>query len=186
MEHLDKICEKLNLNELEKVKFLKDLSVQTKIKPAYFGLGAIAIAVLFAIIGYGSTLLFFLVGFLYPAYMSYKAIETKTSDEDDKQWLTYWVVFSFIHVFDPLLNIVLSIIPFTVIIKLAFNIWLLHPKTRGALLIYNRVIRNLLKKYEGHIDSHIEGVKRTVDEAQPMLQNVTKDLKREAINKVIS
>ena len=186
MEHIDKICEKLNLHELEKVKFLKDLSVKTQVKPAYFGLGAIVIALLFAIVGYGSTLLFFLVGFLYPAYMSYKAIETKADVDDDKQWLTYWVVFSFIHVFDPLLNIVLKIIPFSVILKLAFNIWLLHPKTRGALLIYNRVIRGLLKKYEGHIDAHLENVKKTVDEAQPMLQNATRDLKREAINKVIS
>ena len=186
MEHIDKICEKLNLNELERVQFLRDLSAKTHVKPAYFGLGAIAVASLFALVGYGSTILFFLIGFLYPAYMSYKAIETKSDPDDDKQWLTYWVVFSFIHVFDPILNIVLSVIPFTLILKLAFNIWLLHPKTKGALLIYNRVIRDLLKKYESKIDSHLDNVKKTVEEAQPMLQNATRDLKREAINKVIS
>ena len=33
------------------------------------------------------------VGFVYPAYMSFKAIETEDDVDDDIQWLTYWVVF---------------------------------------------------------------------------------------------
>jgi len=34
-----------------------------------------------------------LVGFIYPAYASFKAIET-TGKDDDTQWLIYWVVYA--------------------------------------------------------------------------------------------
>ena len=33
------------------------------------------------------------VGVLYPAYASFKTLESP-ADDDDKQWLTYWVVYA--------------------------------------------------------------------------------------------
>lgn len=186
MEHLDNICTKLNLHELEKVQALKDLHLKTGVKPAYFGLGAIAIAAFFALLGYGGTWLSFLVGFLYPAYMSFKAIESKEDSDDDKQWLTYWVVFGFMHVFDWLIDVVISIIPFHTVLKTLFYIWLFHPKTKGALTLYNKFIKDLLSKYESKIDEQLDGLKKKIEESQPALQNAVKDMKREAVNRVIS
>jgi receptor expression-enhancing protein 5/6 len=37
------------------------------------------------------------IGFVYPLIASVKAIETETLD-DDKQWLTYWIIFVFFKV----------------------------------------------------------------------------------------
>ena len=37
-----------------------------------------------------------LLGQLYPAYKSFKALHTKSS-EDIKKWVTYWVIFSLWH-----------------------------------------------------------------------------------------
>jgi receptor expression-enhancing protein 5/6 len=45
----------------------------------------------------GGGLLIDLVGFTYPMFASLKAIESPNAD-DDKQWLTYWVVFSLFKV----------------------------------------------------------------------------------------
>uniref|UniRef100_A0A453R6A9 HVA22-like protein n=1 Tax=Aegilops tauschii subsp. strangulata TaxID=200361 RepID=A0A453R6A9_AEGTS len=40
-----------------------------------------------------------LVSLAYPLYASVRAIETK-SQVDDQQWLTYWVLYSFITLFE--------------------------------------------------------------------------------------
>ncbi|KAL8431844.1 hypothetical protein ACSSS7_005019 [Eimeria intestinalis] len=42
--------------------------------------------------GLGGGLVCDVAGFLYPAWMSFRAIETPGT-EDDKLWLTYWVVY---------------------------------------------------------------------------------------------
>ncbi|RRT73300.1 hypothetical protein B296_00024791, partial [Ensete ventricosum] len=39
------------------------------------------------------------VTLVYPLYASVKAIETE-SPVDDQQWLTYWVLYSFITLFE--------------------------------------------------------------------------------------
>merc|ERR1711957_580302 len=78
-------------------------------------------------------------------------LETKDPD-DDKHMLTYWVVwgiFSFIDLFTASL---LKFIPFYFIIKIVFLIWLFMPNTKGALIIYNKFISKLFKKYEKQID----------------------------------
>ena len=100
------------------------------------------------IFGFCSELLTALVGILYPAYMSFKAIETKEDDDDDKFWLTYWVVFSFLHVADGLLGMFLRFIPFYYPLKVLVYVSLFYPKTKGALLIYNNFLKGYLKSKE--------------------------------------
>jgi len=89
--------------------------------------------------------------------MSFKALETSGSG-DDKQWLTYWVVYSLFTVLDTFIGFTLSFIPFYYFIKLAFFVYLFHPQTLGASVIYDKVIQPVLKKYEGDIDSGINRV----------------------------
>ena len=60
--------------------------------------GAILGVFLLVFLIMGPELLVDLVGFVYPMYASLKAIETFSKD-DDKQWLTYWVVFSLFKVY---------------------------------------------------------------------------------------
>jgi receptor expression-enhancing protein 5/6 len=52
----------------------------------------IVVALFFVFEDIMSRIIVDMVGVLYPAYISFKAIETPHLD-DDKQWLTYWVVF---------------------------------------------------------------------------------------------
>jgi len=79
--------------------------------------------------------------------MSFKAIES-SNPEDDKQWLTYWVVFSCLNVCDKALGMVLSVIPMYNLVKIIFYVWLFHPSTKGATLVYTKFLQGLLKKYE--------------------------------------
>jgi receptor expression-enhancing protein 5/6 len=85
----------------------------------------------------GMKLISDLIGFLYPAYMSFKAIESEGT-QDDTQWLTYWVVFATFSILEGSVLFVLEYIPFYFVIKTVFMAWLFHPKFMGAALIYKQ------------------------------------------------
>lgn len=84
-----------------------------------------------------------LVGFLYPAYMSFKSMESspKAVPDDATQWLTYWVIFSSLSVTEGLFTFIVKLIPFYYGIKMGLIIWLYHPKTTGAEILYKQVVR---------------------------------------------
>ena len=103
-----------------------------------------------------------LIGSLYPAYRSFKALESPLID-DDKQWLTYWVVNSFFrfgeYFTDPVLP---SAIPFYYSIKLVFLVWLMHPQTRGALTVYAQFVAPYLRTHEQEIDKALDTATKEV------------------------
>jgi receptor expression-enhancing protein 5/6 len=109
------------------------------------------------ILGFGGLkLVTDLVGFLYPAYMSFKSMESspKGVPDDATQWLTYWVIFSSLTVIEGLFTFIVNLIPFYHVIKMGLIIWLYHPKTTGAEVIYNQIVRP-------KILPHLEGGKKT-------------------------
>uniref|UniRef100_A0A1D1Y1P6 HVA22-like protein n=1 Tax=Anthurium amnicola TaxID=1678845 RepID=A0A1D1Y1P6_9ARAE len=79
---------------------------------------------------------------LYPLYASLRAIE-RPSPWDDRQWLTYWVLYSFITLFELSCYKALAWFPLWPYIKLLFCVWLVLPSFKGAAYIY----QNLLMKY---------------------------------------
>jgi len=85
------------------------------------------------------------VGYVYPAYMSFKAIESKEKD-DDTQWLTYWVVYSFFSLLETFISFLLNWIPFYFAFKLAFLVYLFHPERKGAKTIYDNFLKKLLEE----------------------------------------
>lgn len=61
----------------------------------YFHLliGSLVLLAFYLVFGLGQQLVCNIVGFVYPAYQSMKALES-SKKEDDTKWLTYWVVFA--------------------------------------------------------------------------------------------
>jgi len=103
--------------------------------------------VLFIVFGVGSSILTNIIGVAYPAFMSFVALESDGAD-DDKMWLTYWVVFGCFSIADQFAGIILSLIPFYYVLKVALLIWMFHPSSQGSLTLYNSFILPFFKKYE--------------------------------------
>jgi receptor expression-enhancing protein 5/6 len=82
--------------------------------------------------------------------MSFIALESEGED-DDKQWLTYWVCYGAFNIVDQFAGIILQFIPFYYFLKTGFLIFLFHPSTLGATMVYNTYVLPLMKEHEGKI-----------------------------------
>jgi receptor expression-enhancing protein 5/6 len=91
---------------------------------------------------------------LYPALKSIRAIETP-GKEDDKTWLTYWMVFGTFVVLETFVGFLLQLIPYWSVLRLVFFIWLLFPAFNGADILYVKVMRPMLKDHRDKIQELI-------------------------------
>ena len=65
----------------------------------------------------------------YPAFKSIQALETAEDEEDDKIWLSYWVIFGVITIVDQFFWWALEFIPFYFWLRLGFFMWLFMPQS---------------------------------------------------------
>ena len=119
--------------------------------PAKYVIIALGICIASVLIGYLDQYITCLVGIIFPSICSIRALETK-DPEDDKQWLTYWVVYGIFTFIDLFSGFILKYIPFYFVLKIVFLIWLFFPTFKGASLIYQKVIVKLFNKYRPQID----------------------------------
>ena len=121
------------------------------------------------------------LGTLYPAYRSYKAIKNKDVREHVSlniiyicflmiakinlftitkvKWMMYWIVFALFTTLETFLDIFFSWFPFYYEIKILFILWVLSPATRGSSLLYKKVVHPMLTSREKEIDDLIEKTK---------------------------
>ncbi|XP_028111157.1 HVA22-like protein f isoform X2 [Camellia sinensis] len=94
-------------------------------------------------------------------YASMRAIESP-STLDDQQWLTYWVLYSLITLFELSFGKVLQWFPFWPYMKLVFCMWLVLPIFNGAAYIYANFVRKYIKVGD-HVSSSIpEGQRKAL------------------------
>ncbi|WOG99551.1 hypothetical protein DCAR_0518904 [Daucus carota subsp. sativus] len=80
------------------------------------------------------------VSLAYPLYASIRAIETK-STVDDQQWLTYWILYSMITLFELTFAKLIEWIPIWSYAKLIVTCWLVIPYFSGAAYVYEQYVR---------------------------------------------
>ena len=131
---------------------------RTEVNPKVI-IGGLLVALILTATKWFSSYVTCLVGVLCPTYLSLKAIEGPDED-DDKQYLTYWVVYGLFSVFDLFTAFLIKVIPFYYTIKLAFLIWLFMPNFKGAVVIYNLVVGPLFRKYESKFDKGVDKIIR--------------------------
>ena len=131
----------------------------TKVPKEFIVLGGAAILGLVLLFGVGAGVLTAMIGFVYPTFKSFEAIESKQKG-DDVQWLVFWIVFAFFSVIENFIDFLLYWIPFYYAGKLAFLLWAMLPQTKGAKFLYDSVLKDFLKKNESRIDAAMADAKK--------------------------
>ena len=148
----------------------------------YISIGGALVVALAIVFGFSAGSICGVVGFLYPAAQSLRAIERKSSGGEVTQWLIYWVVYSFFSIIEVFVDFLLYWIPFYYAFKMAFLLWAMLPQTRGAKFLYDSFLKDFLKSKESIIDAALKDAKASAgnaaSEAAAAAENVKKTIEQ--------
>ncbi|VDL77624.1 unnamed protein product [Nippostrongylus brasiliensis] len=151
---------------------LATIEQKSGVKRLHIVLAVAGLQALYLIFGHFAQLVCNFMGFIYPAYVSVKAIETATKD-DDTQWLTYWVVFAVLSVIEFFSQQIVAIFPVYWLFKSLFLLWLYLPSTMGATKIYHKAIKPIVMKHHTSIDQRIGNI---ADKARDVMKNAAHEV----------
>ncbi|KAF7810904.1 HVA22-like protein k [Senna tora] len=95
------------------------------------------------------------VGIVLPVYSTFKAIEKKDQNEQQR-WLIYWAAYGSFSVAEIFAEKLLSRVPLYNLMKLAFLVWLQLPTINGARQLYESYLRPFLLKHQARLDQVME------------------------------
>ena len=142
-----------------KIPQLVELSKKSGVRVGHICLAIAVLVPLFVLIFFGVAIITTGITVIYPAFMSVRALESKDDEEDDKQWLSYWLIFGVLTLADQFLWFILEWIPYYFWIRFALFVFLFAPGTQGALKIYNAILKPALSKNKEKIQKFIDEVK---------------------------
>lgn len=106
---------------------------------------------------------------LYPAMKSVRAIESKNAD-DDKHWLSYWMVVGVLEVLETFFGFIFWIIPFWRYIRVVMFVYLIS--FGGSTKVFM-----MLKPF---LESHKEDIQNFIKEASAVASDLGDEAKKSA------
>ena len=156
MNHIEPYFEALDKLAKTQPKFDEVVKKQG-LRPGHVMAGLIVLAMLFLVLFQGYAIICALLTCVYPMIASIRAIESK-DENDDKMWLSFWCIYGIFQTVEMFFGFILSYIPFYSWIRLGFFIYLMHPETQGAEVLYRRFFSPFLKAHQKEIEDIISKV----------------------------
>lgn len=94
------------------------------------------------------------VGVILPVYSTFKAIERRDQDEQQK-WLMYWAAYGSFSMVELFTDKLLHWFPLYYHVKFAFLVWLQLPCIDGAKMLYMNHLRPFLLEHQTRLDQII-------------------------------
>jgi hypothetical protein len=110
--------------------------------PGTYILGVLGVSLLLVYFNILELHLTNIISIVYGVYWTMKSFENR-EEGDDKQWLTYWMIWGFFFFLDIIMPNFLKKIPMFYFAKLLFLSWLFLPSTKGALFLYERIFSKI-------------------------------------------
>ncbi|OCK81759.1 hypothetical protein K432DRAFT_380984 [Lepidopterella palustris CBS 459.81] len=157
-QHLSQLDKQLSQYEI-----LNNFEKQTSVPKVYviLGLGALYFFLIFFNIA--GEFLVNVAGFIIPGYYSLSALFSATK-ADDTQWLTYWVTYAFLTVFESAVSAVYWF-PFYYTFKFILVLWMALPQTNGAQIIFRSFLRPVFSRYFSQSGSTAANLRAQADQA---------------------
>jgi len=143
---------------LDQYQPLNVIHEKTKLPRIYFVLGVAFLVLSIIIQLFGLSFVSNVVAF-GPIYWSFKALRSE-GKEDDVQWLTYWVVYGSLSLFESFIDGIFFWLPFYFLFKMAFLAWAYHPEYRGAQVIFDRFLGPIFIGVEKEVDEIDRSIKQ--------------------------
>ncbi|KAJ6927354.1 hypothetical protein NC651_011421 [Populus alba x Populus x berolinensis] len=112
-----------------------------------------------------SRTLLMIFGYAYPAYECFKAAENNRTDiAQVLSWCRYWILVAMLTVCERVGDHLIFWLPMYSEAKVAFFIYLWHPKTKGTEYVYDCFFRPFVAKHETEIDRNLLEMKVQAEE----------------------
>ena len=147
MELIDTFCDKMDFDQYGENGIIQQISEKSNMKPRHVLFSLLVLATLILTMPTTRSLLAVFTTFIVPAYKSYKALDTPDVN-DDKKWLTYWIVYGFTQAVDTFLKSALGFAPIVSILSLLVLNYLHMSKEKGTELLYAKGIAPIFEKVE--------------------------------------
>lgn len=136
----------------DKVPQFKDFAQAQGVNTGLFVAIGLLIFSLFMIIFHGFEIAITTYTVIYPGVASIRAIESEGAD-DDKHWLTYWMVVGALEVAETFLFFIFWFVPYWGLIRFGLFVWMIS--FNGAEVMYG-LLKPLVKQHGKQIQSVVD------------------------------
>lgn len=133
------------------------ISTSCKLSKTLVVVSLVVVSMLLIFLAQQGKLFVDLVGFIYPFFQSTRALDAR--DHTCSMWSIYWIIFVFLKFFEDGLFIFTGVnFPFYFIVKTVFLFWCYSPTTKGAMVVYDVII----KRYVPFLGLDAESIEKKI------------------------